>query len=58
MSKKLNFETYQFICHCDIIKYKSQGWIIIDDLKSCHHGHYSVLMKAPKEWENDQISKE
>lgn len=58
MQKKSNFETFQFIIHSKVDEYIKLGWVIIDNLQSCHHGYYSVLMKAPKTWEKDLILKE
>jgi len=38
---------YEYVSHSRVKTYLAKGWTLVSDLKGTHHGHWSVLMKAP-----------
>ncbi len=37
---------YQFVRHCDVPSFIAMGWVPTDSLADCHHGRWSMLMRA------------
>jgi len=40
-----------FVPHADVPVYEARGWLATDNLTSCHHGRYAILMRWAGEGE-------
>jgi hypothetical protein len=34
----------RFVTHSRIAEFEAKGWVVIDDLRGCNHGFWSVIM--------------
>lgn len=40
--------TLKYVPHHHVERHEAAGWTRRDNLQSCHHGHYSIIMEAPR----------
>lgn len=38
--------TYRYVRIAHVARFIASGWMVADDFAGCHHGRYSVLMRA------------
>jgi hypothetical protein len=37
---------FRYVRHRHVERFLAAGWWVVDDFADCHHGRFSVLMKA------------
>ncbi len=43
------FQWLRYVVHTDVERMMALGWRVVDNMQTCHHGKYAVLM----EWKGE-----
>jgi hypothetical protein len=43
--KDEKLQWFRYVRFAEVPQYEEEGWESLDGLTSCHHGHYSTLMR-------------